>query len=71
MKQTDIHFPSYLAQFFLEWKTLQTKVVQKLETDFLCPKTDLKNRAFYETMWKHTAELGNHRWHGACALHAR
>jgi len=30
-----LHFRSYLAQFFLEWKIFQTKVVEKLETHIL------------------------------------
>ena len=28
--KTDIHFWSYLAQFFLEWEIFQTEVVQKI-----------------------------------------
>ena len=35
MKQTDIHFWLYLAQFFLEWEMFQTKVVGKLKTHFV------------------------------------
>ena len=30
--KTNIHFWSYLAQFFLEWEMFQTKVVQKIRT---------------------------------------
>jgi len=30
---TDMHFWSYLVQFFLEWKIFQTKFVEKLETN--------------------------------------
>ena len=29
--KTNIHFWSYLAQFFLEWKIFQTKVVEKIK----------------------------------------
>jgi len=32
---TNIHFRSYLAQFFLEWKIFQTKLVEKLERHIL------------------------------------
>ena len=32
MKQTDIHFLSYLAQFILEWEMFQTKVLEKITT---------------------------------------
>jgi hypothetical protein len=37
--KTDIHFLSYLAQFFLEWEMFQTKVAQKLKTHILCSVT--------------------------------
>jgi len=30
--KTDVHFWSYLAQFFLEWEMFQTKVVEKIKT---------------------------------------
>ena len=30
--KTNIHFWSYLAQFFLEWEMFQTKVVEKIKT---------------------------------------
>jgi hypothetical protein len=32
-------FPSYLAQFFLEWEIFQTKVVEKIKTHILCSIT--------------------------------
>ena len=32
---TNIHFWSYLTQFFLEWKMFQTKVVEKIKTHIL------------------------------------
>ena len=32
--KTDVHFLSYCAQFFLEWETLQTKIVQKIKRHF-------------------------------------
>ena len=37
--QTDIHFWSYLAQFFSEWEMFQTKVVEKIKTHILCSAT--------------------------------
>jgi len=37
--KTDIHFWSYLAHFFLEWKMFQTNVVEKLEIHILCSVT--------------------------------
>jgi hypothetical protein len=33
---TSIHILSYLAHFFLEWKILQTVVVDKIKTHILC-----------------------------------
>jgi hypothetical protein len=33
--KTIIHFWSYLANFFLESKTLQTKVAEKIKTHFM------------------------------------
>ena len=33
--KTNIHFWSYLAHFFLEWKMLQTKVVEKIKIQIL------------------------------------
>jgi hypothetical protein len=36
MQQTDIHFWSYPAQFFLEWEMFQTKVVQKIKRHIVC-----------------------------------
>jgi len=45
-----IHFWSYFAHFFLEWKMFHPKVVENLKTHFLCSTTFFKNRAVYE-MW--------------------
>ena len=50
--KTNIHFWSYLAQFFSEWEMFQTKVVEKIKTHILCPTTFLKNHTFYEIMSK-------------------
>jgi len=37
--KTNIHSRSHVAQFFLEWKMFQTKVVEKIKTHILCPIT--------------------------------
>jgi hypothetical protein len=37
--KANIHFLSYLAQFFLVWKMFQTDVVEKIKTHFLCSIT--------------------------------
>ena len=48
MKQTDIRFWSYLAQFCLEWEMFQTKLVEKIKTHILCSVNFvLKNRTFF------------------------
>ena len=75
-----VHFWSYVAKFFLEWKTLQTKAVQKLKTHltetqktpFMYNKVfPFENRAVYETMWEILQSGAGHRWqHGGCALRA-
>jgi len=36
---TNIHFWSHLTQFFLEWDTFQTKIVQKIRTYISCSWT--------------------------------
>jgi len=33
--KTNIHFWSYLAEFFLEWKMFQTIAVEKIKTYFM------------------------------------
>jgi len=37
--KTYINFRPYRTQLFLEWKILQTSVVEKLETHILCSTT--------------------------------
>ena len=37
--KADVHFDSYLAQFFLDWELFQTKVAEKIKTPILCPVT--------------------------------
>ena len=37
--KTNIHFWSYRAHFFLEWKLFPTKVVEKIKTHILCSVT--------------------------------
>jgi len=56
MKQTDTHFLSYIAQFFLEWEMFRTKVVEEIKTHILCSITFFLNRTVYELMWKNFAE---------------
>jgi hypothetical protein len=68
---TNIHFRSYIAQFFLEWKLFRTEVIEKLETHILCSANFFENGAVYEIMWKNTVDWGRPqivvwRMHIAC-----
>ena len=71
--KTNIHFWSYLAQFFLDWEMFQAKVVEKIKTHILCSVNIYENRGFYEIMWKNYVEGGRLqmaicRMHLACCL---
>ena len=37
--KTNIHFWSYLVQFFLEWEMFQTQVVGEIKTHIVCSVT--------------------------------
>jgi hypothetical protein len=37
--KSDVHFWSYVAQFYLEWDMFQTQVVEKIKTHILCSIT--------------------------------
>ena len=51
--KTNIHFWSYLAQFFLEWEMFQTEVVEKAQTHVLySANLSSENRVFYEIKWE-------------------
>jgi hypothetical protein len=54
---TNIHYWSYLAHFFLEWETFQTKVVEKIKTHILC-SVPFFNHVFYEIIWNNIVERG-------------
>ena len=56
--KTDIHFRSYLAQFFLEWEMFQSKFVEKIKTKISGSETLFENRAIYEIMWKNIIQSG-------------
>ena len=56
---TTRYFWSYLAQFLLEWKMLQTKVVEEIKVHILCSYFFVvENHAVYEIMWKNIVERG-------------
>ena len=54
--KTNIHFWPYLSHFFLEWKMLKAKFLDKVETHILCSLIFFLNRDFYQIMWKNIVE---------------
>jgi len=55
----NIHFLSYLAQFFLEREMFQTKVVEKIKTHILCSVTVfLKSCRLWDNVRKSIVEPG-------------
>jgi hypothetical protein len=56
--EINVHFRSYLTQFFLKWKLFQVKVVEKLETHIFTFNNIFlfEIRAVYEIMWKNIVE---------------
>ena len=62
--KTNLHFWSYLAQFFIEWEMFQTNNnnnnnnnnKRKSKHIFYPVNFFFEKRAVYETMWKYTVE---------------
>jgi len=52
--ETNIHFWSYLAKFFLEREMFQTEVVEKIKIRILF--SFFFNPAVYEIMWKNVVQ---------------
>jgi hypothetical protein len=53
LQEDQYTFLSHLAEFFLEWKMSQTKVVDNIKTQILALVTlFFENRAVYELMWE-------------------
>jgi hypothetical protein len=50
--ETNVHFLSYLARFFLKLYVFQTEVVEKFRTHIFCSVTFLGNYNIYEIIWK-------------------
>ena len=57
--QTDIHFLSYLGQFFLEWKMFQTKVAEKIKTHILCSVTFFRKSC---RLWDNVEKFCREGW---------
>jgi len=53
--KTDIHFWSYLANFFLEWEMFQTKVVEKIKTHILFSVTFFRKSC---RLWDNVEKYG-------------
>jgi hypothetical protein len=58
--KTNIHFWSHLAQFFIKWKMIQAKVVEKTKTHILwsVPFFFFEIRVVYEIMLKNIVKRG-------------
>jgi hypothetical protein len=55
--KTNLHFWSYLAQFFLQWDVFQTKITEKIKTHILNNFLS-ESRTVYEIMWKNIVQPG-------------
>jgi hypothetical protein len=55
---TEVHLWQYLAQFFLEWEILQTKVVEKIKTHVLCSITSFRKLC---RLWDNVEKYGTAR----------
>jgi hypothetical protein len=67
--RTNIHFLSYLTQFFLEWEKLRTQVVQKIKAHFMFNNFFSENHGIYEVMWKNIVQPNRPQmtiWRMAC-----
>jgi len=65
--KTNVHFWSYLAQFFLEWNMFQTKSAEGIKTRNLRSITFFfENRAVDKITWKKYCRLG--QAHAHCML---
>jgi hypothetical protein len=53
--ETNTHFWSYLAQFFLEREMFQTKVVAKIKTHILCSVTFFRKSC---SLWDNVEKYG-------------
>jgi hypothetical protein len=51
----NIHFRSYLAQFFFEWEMFQTKVVETIKTHILCSVTFIRKTC---SLWDNVEKYG-------------
>jgi len=51
--KTNIHFLSYLVQFFLEWEMFQTILLEKIKTNYTLNTEFLKSCLFLDIVEKY------------------
>ena len=71
--KNNIHFLSYLTQFFSEWEMSQIKVVKKIKTHFSSITLFLLQTIQFMRIWKNNVEPGRQQmtiWcmHIACCI---
>ena len=67
---THVHL-CYLAQFFLEWTTLQKKKLKKKSDTYFIIRNFLnENSGVYKILWKDTVQPQNRWQYDACVKHA-
>ena len=54
--KTNIHFWSYLPQFFLGWEMFRTKVVENIKTHILCSITCFRKSCLYGENWSRNGQ---------------
>jgi hypothetical protein len=72
--KTNVHFWSYLAQFFLEWKMFQTSIVEKIKTRILCLIFFFKSRCLWDSVEKYCRTgpaADDDKAHAHCMLDAK
>jgi len=72
--KTNVHFWSYLAEFFLEWEMFQTNVVEKMKTHFMLSIPPSPPPSKILPFVRYCGRILNRRTgyrlqHGTCALH--
>jgi len=73
--QTNIHFWPYLAHFFLEWETFQTKVLKNIKTHiFRSIKIFRKYCLLWDSVekyWRAGKATGDKMTHARCMLNTK
>ena len=64
--RANIHFLTYLAEFFSEWEMLKAKALEKIKTHISCSITFLE--IIYEIMWKNMTQPERPQMRFACRI---